>query len=162
MKFLVPLLASFFSRPSGFGSAGIRRQRECGALSVVGAGLTGLQLAVETAIVGISVRRFVCRYYLEINAKLPNNFGQTKGRVIDDKWSRDIEVEGEVTGSTGLMAATMATDITTTLANDVTTFAPTAGLIFLDEVTETQERGPESFRSISARASSNPQLTSLT
>lgn len=155
------LLFSFFGKPSGFGSAGICRQRECGALTIIGAGLTGLQIGVETAITGISVRRFVCRYYLEVNAKLPNEKSETKGRIVSDKWSRDIEVEGEVTGSTGLMAATMATDITSTLANDVTTFAPTAGLIFLDEVTETQERGAESFRSISARASSNPQLTAL-
>lgn len=132
------------------------------ALSIVGAGVTGLQIGVETNITGINVRRFVCRYYLEVNAKLENNFGQTRARVIDDKWSRDIDFEGEVTGTTGIMAATMAIDITSTLANDVGTFTPVAGLIFLDEVTETQERGATNFRSVAGKASSNPQLTSLT
>lgn len=134
----------------------VRRLRIAGALSIVGTPNT-VRRGVETAESGIICRRFVVRYFPEVNDRLEGITGEAIVRAISAKFSRDITCEGEVVSSAGLMAFTLATAIS--FANDVNTFdtANTAGLIFLDEATETQERG--GWRSVSIRASANPLLT---
>jgi hypothetical protein len=107
----------------------------------------------ETAL-NINVRRFVVRYFPEINEKLPDNFGETIARGISDKFSRDITCEGETLG-----AATLALDTAITFANDVNDFGDGSGLILLDDAEVTQERA--GWRALVARASSNPGLTTI-
>lgn len=152
------LLNKLFAQPTGFGSAGIRRQRISGAIIVVG-GLpwTAAQRGVELDEAGINISNFGVRYYLAVNEKLPSNIGEPRARAQSDKFSRDITLRGETLGSTGVMDFTMASACT--LANDITTFTPVAGVVLLDEVTETQERA--GWRSLDMRLSSDPQLTTI-
>lgn len=144
-------LRSFFRAPTGFGTAGIRRQRECGALTIIG--FTGSR-GVEAAETGISIERFEVRYFPEINERIMDNLGETRGRAISAKFSRDVTIEGEVLGATGLMAAALAAAVVP--ANDVATFGDGTGTLLLDEATETQGRAE--WRKVSIKLSSNPGL----
>lgn len=158
MKFLVvPLLRSFFSRPSGFGSAGISRQRECGALTILGSGVSGLQRGVEVAEVGISVRRHVVRYFSRVREELLDNLGERKALVVSTAASREVTIEGEVIGATGVMAYTFLTACTT--ANDITDFGSPTGILLMVEATVTQERA--GWRDVSIRLESDPGITAV-
>ncbi len=151
---LINKLIRWYFGPSGFGTRGIRRARVSGALTIVGSPLT-VQRGVEVAETGIVTRRFVCRYFAEVNDKLPGITGEATVRAISAKFSRDITCEGEVSGTTGVMAFTLGTACA--FANDVSTFGDGTGKILLDEATETQDR--TGWRSVSIRCSSNPGLT---
>jgi hypothetical protein len=107
----------------------------------------------ETSL-NINIRRFEVRYFPEINEKLPDNFGETIARGVSDQFSRDITCEGETLGAAVLALATAIT-----FANDVDDFGDGSGLILLDEATVSQERA--GWRSLSAKASSNPGLTTI-
>lgn len=147
------MIRKLFSRgPTGFGSAGIRRQKICGAVTVLG--FTG-QYGVELAETGISVKQVVVRYFPEVNAPIMDNVGETRGKVKSNKFSRDVTVEGEVLGATGVMAFTTTTACT--IANDVSDFGDGSGTLLMDEATVTQTRAE--WRSVSIKLSSNPGLT---
>jgi hypothetical protein len=153
------LLARMFAQPTGFGTAGIRRQRISGAILVVGGTPWSLaQRGVELDETGVNIASFACRYYLAVNEKLPSNVGEPRARAQASKFSRDITLRGEtLVGGGGVMNFTMASSCV--LANDVATFTPVAGIILLDEVTETQERA--GWRTLDMRLSSDPQLITL-
>lgn len=146
-------LLKFFRKPTGFGTAGIRKQRICGAVSVLGSG--NFQYGVELAETGISVRTFTCRYFGEINVPVLDNVGEIRGRVKSQKFSREVTIEGEVLGSTGVMAYTLTTACT--FANDAADYGDGTGTFLLDEATVTQQRAE--WRAVSIRLSSNPGLT---
>lgn len=151
MKFLT----SLFCRPSGFGSAGIRRHRICGAILVVGgAPWSSAQRGVEADEVaaGINIESFECRYYLAVNEKLPSNAGEPRARAFSDDFSRDITMSGEVIGPVQYSIATACE-----VANDTDSLGSGAGDIFLDEGTETESRGD--WRKMSLKLSSDPQVT---
>lgn len=150
---------NWFRRKSlGFGSAGIRRQRICGAVLIMPSALAALQLGIETVETAVNLTRFSVRYFLEINTRLPDNKGETRGRARSDKFSREIDLEGELTAATGgPMSFTIAAACT--LANDIDDFGLAQGIVLLDEATMTQSRGE--FRTVSMRLSSNPGLTSV-
>jgi hypothetical protein len=123
-------------------------------------GLSGTQDGVEAEETGVNIGSVSCRYFPEFKRKLPNYKGQTTAWAVPDKFSREISLSGEVSGSTGVMAATLTTAIT--LANDVGTFlavsaGSNAGGVYMDEVTESQTR--EGWRSIDMRLSSDPLIT---
>ena len=148
--FLLNLVQSFFG--IGF----LPKARISGAILIVGgAPWEDAQRGVENNETGINISRFSCRYYLAVNEKLPSNVGEPIARAQSDKFSRDIKLAGEVlVGGGGVMAFTMATACT--LANDISTFGPTAGTVLLDEVTESQERA--GWRAIDMSLSSDPGL----
>lgn len=126
------------------------------ALVILGTGWDDAQRGVETTETGISIRRWAVRFFPEINEKLPDNKGETIARAVSDKPSREITLEGEVTGTNGVMAYTFGAAITG-LRNDTQwTGESTTGMFVMDEVTETQERA--GWRSINMRISSNPQM----
>lgn len=127
------------------------------ALVIMPSSLTGLQRGVELNETGVNVTSFSCRYFPEINERLPDNLGETRGRARSTKFSRDVKVEAEVTGATGLMAATLIAAVT--FANDVATFGDGTGMFLLDEVSESQGRAE--WRKIDMSASSNPGLTTV-
>lgn len=165
IKSLLGLVASWFAVPTGFGSAGLRRHRISGEILIVGSWAG--QRGVETDEVGISVRAFDCAYRPSVNERLMSNVGEPRARAISSGFSREVTIQGEVTGATGLMAATLGVPIT--VANDVKTFQPTTygtgtgppdGLLLLDEVTESQERA--GWRSINMRLSSDPGIFDTT
>lgn len=160
------LFNKLFAQPTGFGSAGIRRQRISGAIIVIG-GLpwTSAQRGISEDELGINISNFAVRYYLAVNEKLPSGKGEPRARAQSDAFSRDITLRGETLGTTGVMDFTMATACT--LANDITTFAPTGsggppiidGVVLLDEATVTQERA--GWKSLDMRLSSDPQLIAI-
>lgn len=144
------LFSDFLPRPTGFGTAGISRQRECGAIIIVG-NFVG-QYGVETDETGISIETFEVRYFPFVNERLMSNVGEPRARALSDKFSRDVTLSGEVTDSTGVMAFTLATACA--VANDVDTFGDGSGDLLLDEVTETQGRAQ--WRKINMKLSSDP------
>jgi len=152
-------LSKWWKGPTGFGTAGIRRQRISGQLIVVGGPPWSLaQRGVELDEVGINIAAFSVRYYLAVNEKLPSNVGIPRARALANDFSRDITLRGETLGSgSGVMAFTIGTACA--LANDINTFGTGAGIVLLDEVTESQERA--GWRSIDMRLSSDPQLIAI-
>lgn len=111
----------------------------------------------EAAETGINLESFVCRYFPQFKDKLNNYQGQVKGFAIPDKFSRQVTITGEASGSTGIMATVMNTAIV--FANDVGTFVgigsgSNAGGFYLDEITESQTR--DGWRSINGTWSSDP------
>lgn len=150
------LLRALFPAPlSGFGTAGIRRQSECGAIVVIGgAPWEDAQRGVEEDedALGINVSRFVCRYYLAVNEKLMSNVGEPRARAMSDQFSRDVTIEGEVIGPITIAIATAVA-----VANDVDTVGDGSGDLLLDELTETQERS--GWRSMTISLSSDPGVT---
>lgn len=121
-------------------------------MSVSYKNLSGFQRHIETDETGINVSSFSVRYFPEFKDKLQNISGQTRGFAVPDKFSREITLQGEVSGATGVMAATLTTALT--LANDVAVFGDGTGGVYMDEVTESQARG--SWRAIDMKLSSDP------
>jgi hypothetical protein len=161
---LIAFVTGLFAVPTGFGTAGMRRHRIAGEILIVGswAGQRGVELD-ET---GISVRAFDCIYRPFVNDRLMSNVGEPRARAVSGGFSREVTVQGEATGATGLMAATLGVPIV--VANDIKTFHPTSyatgttppdALLLLDEVTESQERA--GWRSINMRLSSDPGISSV-
>lgn len=120
------------------------------AISLVGG--TGFQHGIEAAETGVNIESFAVRYFPEINKRLAGITGETFLRAQSSKFSREVTYSGEVSGSTGLMASTVATALT--FANDDDTFGDGSGTVLLDEVSETQSR--DGWRKIDGRASSDP------
>lgn len=154
---LIAWVTKLFHTPTGFGSAGIRRHRICGAIIVAGGPpWSDAQRGVETDEVGVNIANFSVRYYLAVNEKLPSNVGEPRARALSDDFSRDITLRGEVlVGGGGVLDFTIGTDCS--LANDSDTFGTGTGAILLDEATESQERA--GWRTLDMRLSSDPQLT---
>jgi hypothetical protein len=152
-------LLTWLFGPTGFGSAGIRRQHISGAIVVVGGPpWSNAQRGVELDEVGVNIAAFSVRYYPSVNEKLPSNVGEPRARAQASAFSRDITLRGEVlVGGGGVMAFTLGSACV--LANDTTTFVPSGGIILLDEVTESQERA--GWRTVDMRLSSDPQLTTI-
>lgn len=122
--------------------------------------LSGYQRGIESAETGINVESFSVRYYLQFKDYLNNYQGQIQGFAGPDKFSRELNLSGEVAGGTGIMASVCYTAMTIT--NDVSVFVATtggsnAGGFYMDEVTETQTR--DGWRAISLKATSNPLVT---
>jgi hypothetical protein len=148
-------LFSLFAAPTGFGTAGIRRQRICGALTLIGSGISALQRGVELAETGIGVTSFEVRYFPRVNEYHENNLGERDGNVRSSVASRELTVEGEVTGATGLMAHTFLA--AATFANDVADFGSPTGGFYAQEFTVTQGRA--NWRTFRGRYESDPGLT---
>jgi hypothetical protein len=143
-----------FKSPTGFGTAGIRRQHVCGALTLIGTGISALSRGVELAETGIGVLSFEVRYFPRVDEWHENNLGERDGRVLSTVASREITLEGEVTGATGVMAHTFIAACT--LANDVADFGSPTGGIYLQEATTTQSRAD--WRKVRLRYESDPGL----
>lgn len=154
---LISFVTGLFTQPTGFGSAGIRRHRICGAIIVAGGPpWSDAQRGVETDETGVNIAAFTVRYYLAVNEKLPSNVGEPRARALSDDFSRDITLRGEVlVGGGGVLDFTIGTACA--LANDTDTFGTGAGTILMDEATESQERA--GWRTLDMRLSSDPQLT---
>lgn len=133
---------------SGFGSAGISRQRELGAIVIYG-DWNG-QLGVLNDEAGMSISRLVKRYFLFVNNRLLSNVGEPRARGRSDKFSREIELEGEMTGSDYPSSIIAAIE----LANIADEFGDGAGDLLLDEGTVTESRGE--WKSLNIKLSSDP------
>lgn len=87
---------------------------------------------------GINVSNFSVKFFPEVNVPLPDAVGNTRYRVMSQFFSRTLECQGEVTGTTGIMAFALATACT--FANRVDWYGPVYGTFYLDEATVTQMR----------------------
>lgn len=143
---ILQLLRSFF----GIGFLG--KANICGSVSVLGSG--NAQYGVPVPEVGISVKTVTTRYFPEINAPIMDNVGETRGKVKSTKFSRDVTMEGEITGATGVMAYGLLTACVP--ANNVARFGDGTGTLLLDEATVTDQRAE--WESVSVKLSSNPGL----
>ncbi len=116
------------------------------------------QRGVELAETGISVASYSVQFSPEVNERRQNNLGETDGRVVSTVCSRVITIEGEVTGTTGVMAYTFLAAVTP--ANDILAagwLASGGGGLYMHEVTESQARAD--WRKVSIRLESNPGLS---
>lgn len=119
-------------------------------------GTSGPTRGIETAETGIVCASFSCRYFPYVNDYLEGITGEPVTRAVSSKLSREVSVSGEVAGSTGIMAITVAT--AATVANDVSTFGDGTGAFYFQEATESQERG--GWRSVDVQLLSHPLIAS--
>lgn len=147
-------LSSFVAPPSSFGNAGIRKQYRCGALTIIGSGLTGLQRGIEIAETGVAVLSFIVRYFSYVKEDHQNNLGEVDGMVKSTLASREVTIEAEVTGATGVMAYTFL--VAAVPANDIADFGSPTGGLYMSEATVTQSRAD--WRKVSIRLESHPLL----
>lgn len=115
---------------------------------------TAQQRGVELPEPGINVTAFNVDYYPEVDEENKSNLGETNGAVISSVPSRDISIEGAVTGATGRMADSFASAVTT-IANDATTFGGSGG-IYLKRASEKQ--GQSEWRNVGLNYRSRPGL----
>jgi hypothetical protein len=100
--------------------------------------LSGFQHGVNADETGISIESFRARVAPEFKNYALNRVGEKRGFAVAPA-ELTVTIEGEITGTTGLMAAVLAT--ATTIANTTAYFgAPTTGK-YLDsgEVTESRD-----------------------
>ncbi len=116
---------------------------------------TALQRGVELAETGVSINTFTVRYFPEVNERLQNNLGETAGRVVSTLSSREVTLEAEVTGTTGVMTFTFIAACT--VANDIADFGSPSGGLYMHEATVTQSRAD--WRKVNIRLESNPGLS---
>lgn len=125
--------------------------RARGAITLVN--LTGYQWGVEADETGINIDSFGVTYKPEQKEFLPNRQGTKIGFAVDQP-EAEISVSGEVSGSTGLMAATFSAAIT--IANDTEEFGMSTGGIYLDDVNIDQNR--TAFRKATFKLSKNKSI----
>lgn len=124
------------------------------ALTLIGSGISALQRGVELAETGIGVLSFEVRYFPRVNEYHENNLGERDGNVRSSVASREVNIEGEVTGATGIMAHTFLAACT--VANDIADFGSPTGGLYAQEFTVIQARAD--WRKVRGRYESDPGL----
>lgn len=117
-------------------------------------GLSGFQYGVELDETGINIQRYSASSKPEFKDYVHNKGGNKRGFAGGDI-ETDITINGQVSGSTGIMAATAFTALT--IANDVDQFGQTEGGIYVDEFS--QEQSFNGFRQVSVKASRKAGIT---
>src|SRR5512146_1215896 len=103
------------------------------ALTIIG-DLADLQRGIELPETGIGARNLTVRTFPAVSEDHTDNLGEVDGKVVSTLPSVEVTLEGEVTGSSGVMAFTFLTACT--IANDIDTFGGGSGSLLLQEVTE--------------------------
>jgi len=143
MKAFLLALFDFFT-----GAHYLPHRRCFGGVTLVN--LTGYQWGVEANETGINVESFEATYKPEQKEYLKDRVGSKIGFAVDEP-EGEFNIAGEVSGSTGLMAATFASAVT--IANDTAEFGLTSGGVYLDEASPGQSRN--GFRRITFKLSKN-------
>lgn len=99
--------------------------------------LSGYQRGIASAEVGINVSKFSVEVEPEINEWLNGIDGQATGKAVGDPMGK-LSIEGEIKGSTGIMAAVFTTALVP--VNSTTYFGRSQGGFYLDRATVDQER----------------------
>lgn len=115
---------------------------------------TGFQSGIELDELGINIGSYSCRYFPEFKRKLGNKDGQSKLFATPDKFSREISIRGEVSGTTGIAAAALIFNVAFVPANDIALYTAVGGGVYVDQITESQDR--DGWRSLDATFSSDP------
>ena len=126
--------------------------REVGAITLVNA--SGYQWGVETTETGVNVESFEATYRPEQKEYLRNITGTKVGFAVDDV-EGEFSIEGEVSGSSGLMAAGFAAAVT--VGNDTADFGLSTGGVYLEEVTLSQ--GRQAWKRFSGRFVKNKGIS---
>src|SRR4051812_26750622 len=98
--------------------------------------LTGFQRGIELDEVGVNIERLEIRIAPEWKEKLPDRNNQSRGFAQPALPSREITLNGEISGTTGVMAMAFGTPLV--LLNDIDYFGTTTGDIYGDEATVVQ------------------------
>jgi hypothetical protein len=99
--------------------------------------LTGFQRGIENEETGINCSKFSVEVEPEINDWLPGIDGHARGKAVGDPMGK-LTIDGEISGSAGIMAATFGTAFVPTNSADY--FGRTAGGFYMDRATVDQER----------------------
>jgi len=112
--------------------------------------LTGFSSGVAADETGINIKSFKSSVEPEFKTFVEAKDGTKRGFAVAPM-KLTVSIDGEITGSTGVMAATAAAAFTP--SNSVAYFgAPTTGL-YLDKADVTEERDNGQFKSVSAEFS---------
>jgi hypothetical protein len=116
--------------------------------------LSGFQRGVASDEVGINCSRFTLEVEPEVNEWLAGISGEARGKAVGSPMAK-LTIEGEISGSTGVMAATFL--VAFVPANSVTYFGRSAGGFYLDRASIEQER--DGWKKVSAEFSSRFNVT---
>jgi len=116
-------------------------------MSLTIVGFTGVR-GVPVAESGVNIKSISKRYFAEVFETLAGNTGEARALSASDQPAREITVEGETLGSTGLMAFAFGA-AECALSNDTDDFGDGIGTLFMREVTVVDSRAEwESFSMI--------------
>lgn len=99
--------------------------------------LSGFQRGILSNEVGINCSKFSVVIEPEVNEWLLGITGQARGKAVGDPMST-LSIEGEISGATGVMAATFVTAFIP--VNVTSYFGRSAGGYYMDKATVDQER----------------------
>lgn len=99
--------------------------------------LSGFQYGIESAETGIQVSSFEITSSPEFKKFVLNISGEKRGFAVG-AGEQTLSISGEISGATGIMAATFAA--AATIANDVDYAGITTGAWYMDRSTITQDR----------------------
>lgn len=111
--------------------------------------LSGFVWGISSAETGVNCESFNLTVKPEINEWVPGIDGQARGKVVGDP-EGDLTIEGEYSGSTGVLAAVFTTAFVP--VNSATYFGRSAGGFYLEEGTITNSRS--ALRKVSAKFAS--------
>lgn len=142
-------LLSLFRSPTGFGSAGIRRQRICGAVTLVN--LTGYVWGIASDETAMNISRFRCAVEPEFKTFLNSKDNTARGFAVAPM-KLDLDMEFEIGALTNVMAAVPGTAFSP--VNSTAYFgAPTTGLYLnKGEVENTRDGFKKGTASFTANA----------
>lgn len=121
-------------------------------MSPVLVNLSGFQFGFLQDETGINIES-MSRKYGAKKIRVPDKQGSARGKIYYD-FTIDLQIDGEVSGSTGIMAAVIGASIT--IANIIFGFGITTGGVYVDEATVSYNR--EKLQVISLKASVDPQI----
>jgi hypothetical protein len=122
-------------------------------MSPVLVNLSGFQFGFLSDETGINIES-MSRKYGAKKIRVPDKQGSARGKIYYD-FTIDLQIDGEVSGNTGIMAATIGAVIS--IANTIFGFGITTGGVYVDEATVTYNR--EKLQMVSLRASVDPQIS---
>jgi hypothetical protein len=129
----------------------LAHKRELGALTLIGVSSPTYR-GVNTAETGINCSRFSLEVEPEVNDWLPGITGEAIGKAVSTIPMGRLTIEGEITGSTGVMAAVFGTAFVP--ANSVTRFGRSAGGFYMNRATTDIDR--DGWNRVSCEFESRP------
>ncbi len=121
------------------------------ALTYIGSAIASLQRGVESGQTGMLISSFSVRYFSEVDERHQSNLGETDGMVRSSVASREVSMEGEMSGSTSYTFLAACS-----VSNDVADFGSATGGLYMTDVTVSQSRAD--WRKLSITLHSDPGL----
>lgn len=125
-----------------------------GTLTLIGVTSPSFR-GVNVAEVGINCSKFSLECEPEVNDWLAGITGEAIGKAVSAIPMGRLTIEGEITGSTGIMAASFGTAMVP--ANSVTRFGRSAGGFYMNRATTDVDR--DGWNRVSCEFESRPLVT---